>query len=807
MNYNLILSLVFFTNLAFSQSGTIIGLVKDKQDHPIPYATVTLLLSKDSTIIKGNMTDDNGIFAFNNVQENEYIVSVSQIGMRKNYSQKFIINKTVSEKKLGTITLDDEAATLSEVTITSKTPTFERKPDRTIVNVSSDLTSGSSTAMDILEKSPGVTVDKDGKISMNGKSGVMIMIDDKPTHLSGEQLSTLLSGMSAEQINQIELITNPSAKYDAEGTAGIINIKLKKSKMYGANGSISLTTSQGVYNRSNSNLNLNLRNEKLNLFGNYDANRREMFSNIVLKRNFRKGEELTSVFDQTTRLKNNTSGHSVKTGIDYFINNNNTIGFVFNGSFNPQTRSGSNYTTIFDGYSKIQSIINAENRNNVKFGDYSFNLNYESKLDTNGSKLNFDADFAKFLYQDHAHSIYSNYDSLSTLSSINALKYYTASDINIGSIKADFTKPLAKGWKLESGVKISFVHTDNNVLYHILEGEQEIPDTSRSNHFKYSENIIAAYSMVSKSWNKITIQTGLRGEQTLNKGYQQNNDSSFTRSYFKLFPTASISYNPSANHQWGLSYSRRIDRPDYQDMNPFRFYLDQYTYEQGNPFLRPQFSNNFELSYTFKHALSGMFAYSRTRDIITGITRQNDSTHVTYMHQENLDINDNYSLSLSLPVPIAQWLTSNNSLTANYSYFDSQFAGALLKVGKMNYSFNSSNQLQLKHNLSLQVDLRYNSPEQFAIFYIKSSYGVSLSIQKKILHEKGKIKLSAQNIIRNKYTSVDANFQNMDFSIRQRRDNQFISISFSYSFGKTNLAASRKHVTGAEEEKSRIKRD
>jgi len=791
---------------SFAQTGTINGYVKDKQNAPVSYANILLLLSKDSSIVKGNMADDNGFFSFENVPSNDYMLSVSQIGLKKYFTEKFSIDEQHTTKNIGTISMDSEASTLKEVVVSSQVPLFERKPDKTLVNVSSDLTAGGSTALDILKKSPGVIVDKDGNISLRGKSGVMVMVDGKQTFLSSEQLTSMLNAMSAEQINQIELITNPSSKYDAEGTAGIINIKLKKSKLHGTNGNFSLGYVQGVYDRENGNININHRNERLNAFGNYSANSRTNFNRILIERRFKKDGEINSIFNQDSWIKTMEQVHSVKTGVDFFINENNTIGMVVNGNYNPEDRIGTNYTGIYDRNKNLSSAVNTTNNNEVMFGNYSLNLNYETKLDTTGTQFNVDLDYAQFATENKGNFFYINYDSISNPVNANMIKNNAQSKIDISSFKADLVKPFRKGWKLESGIKSSFVNTDNDVKYFNVKNEEDILDTTKTNHFNYGENIHAVYGIMSKEWKKVTLQLGLRGEQTITKGYQQANDSSFTRSYFQAFPTASLSFIPGEKHEWGVSYSRRIDRPDYQDMNPFRFFLDQYTYEQGNPFLKPQFSNNYELSYTFMKFVSGVLSYSRTRDNITDITRQNDSTHVTYINKENLDINDNYSFTLSLPVPVGKWLTSNNSITTFYNFFNSAFADSTIKQGSLAYVISSSNQVQLKHNFSVQVDFNYTSAMLYGIFKMEPRYGLSLALQKKVLHDRGKIKLSVQNIVRNRYMSADVKFQNMDFNFKQERDNQFVSLSFSYKFGKTTVASSRKHTTGADDEKNRVKK-
>lgn len=799
--------LLSITTLSIAQTNLISGSVNDQQNTPVEFANVLLLLSKDSALVKGNITDEKGFFSFENIPSNEYIISINQIGMEKYYSEKFLINEDHSVKDLGEIVIKNETSTLKEVVITSKTPLFERKPDKTVVNVSSDIAASNSTALDVLTKSPGVMVDKDGNISMRGKSGVMVMIDGKQTFLSAEQLTNMLNAMSADQIEQIELITNPSSKYDAEGTAGIINLKLKKSKMYGTNGSLSLGYSQGNYDRENGSINLNHRTEKLNLFGNYNFNSFTTYNKIIIERKFVKNGSLDNVFKQDSWIKEGGSGNALKTGADYFINDNNTLGVIANLGYYPENRTGTNYTSIYNSQDVFSSAVHTFNKNKLMFGNYSMNLNYESKLDTSGTKLNIDADYAKFETENNGSFQFLNYDSIyNQTGNENEIKNDALSLTTIQSIKADLIKPLFNNkWKLETGAKASIVDTDNDLIFYNILNNTEILDTSKSNHFKYSENIFAAYGMMGREWKKLTLQVGLRGEQTIAKGYQETNDSSFTRSYFQLFPTASASFLPSEKHQWGISYSRRIDRPDYNDMNPFRFFLDQYTYQQGNPFLRPQFSNNYEFSYTYMQSLSGVLSYSRTRDNITDVTKQDDITHVTYVTKENLDINDNYSLTLSFPLPVAEWLTSNNSVTAFYNHFNSELSGGTINRGSLNYMINTSNQIKLPKKTTAQVDFFYNSSMVYAIFHMTPRYGLNLALQKKILNERGKIKISVRNLIRNEYMGADIKYENIDFFFRQKRDNRIFNISFTYTFGKTTVAQSRNRSTGADDEKNRVK--
>jgi iron complex outermembrane recepter protein len=801
------LFLSLFALLAQAQQGSISGTVNDSKNELAAFANVLLLRANDSTLVKGNITDEFGKFSFENIPFNDYFLSISLVGSAKYRSEQFSINNESPNKNWGTITLQAEASTLKEVVITSQKQLFERKPDKTVVNVSADLTADNATAMDILQKSPGITIDKDGNINMKGKTGVIVMIDGKQTYLSSDQLVNLLHSTQASQIEQIELITNPSSKYDAEGTAGIINLKLKKSKLYGTNGSASIAYSQGLYSRENASITLNHRTEKINVFGNYNCNVRNNFNSLLIDRRFKSNGALANTFKQNSWIKEQTLGNGLKTGIDYFINDKNTLGFIINAGYSAENGTGDNTTTILDGSNALSSSVYTYNTTKQLLGNYSGNVNYESKLDTSGTKLNVDVDFGKFTTQNNGHFAYTNYNHLNQITgSETKIRNNALALTTIQSIKADVTKPVFhKQWKLESGVKASSVTTDNEITYYNLFQNNETIDHGKSNRFIYDETIIAGYGIIGKEWKKFTLQIGLRGEQTLAKGNQQINDSTFTREYFQLFPTGSASYLPSEKHQWGLSYSRRIDRPDYEDLNPFKFFLDQYTYQQGNPFLQPQFSHNYEFSYTFMQALSGVLGYSRTNNIMMDITRQNDATHVTYVNKENLDRNDNYSFSLSFPVPIAKWLMSNNSITSFYNHFDSKFSEGRINTGSLSHSFNSSNQITLPKKISIQVDFFYNSAMVYGIFNMKPQYGLNLALQKKILNDRGKIKIAARNILRNEYQIGMIDFQNMDFTFKQKMDNRFISLSFTYNFGKTTVAQARKRTSGADDEKNRVK--
>ena len=609
-------------------AGKITGAIKDGGNQKvIDAATISLLKAKDSGIAKVAVTDKAGNFIFENVKSGNYLVMATSLGHSKVYSPLIAISKEQKTIDIGLLQLLPVDKNLKEVVVTSKKLMIERKIDKTIVNVDAAISNEGTTALEVLEKSPGVTVDKDGNVSLKGKQGVMIMLDGKPAYLSGAELANLLRSMPSNTLDQIEIMTNPSSKYDAAGNSGIINIKTKKNRLKGFNGSANLAYGQGFYPKTNNSVNLNYRNGKFNVFANVGANYRENVNNIDIQRLYKNEDKsLNAIFTQSAREMRFNSNYNAKIGADFYASNKTTFGIVLTGFTTPSRHEGDNTSYLKSSTGVVDSIVKAISYEKSGWKNGAINLNYRHQYDSTGRELTADVDY--LTYDSHRDQNFTNtsYSPDWDLKYQDVLLGQLPSLINIYTGKVDYVHPFKSGLKIETGLKTSFVETDNTAGYFKVIGNVKTPDYDKTNQFVYKENINAAYLNMNKEIKKWGLQAGLRLENTNYSGDQFGNplrtDSSFKRSYTGLFPTMFVSYKANDKNQLGFSYGRRINRPDYEDLNPFMFFIDKYTYGSGNPFLKPSYAHAFELSHTYNQFLTTTINYSNTKDLFAEIFEQ-----------------------------------------------------------------------------------------------------------------------------------------------------------------------------------------
>ncbi|HEY6162401.1 MAG TPA: outer membrane beta-barrel family protein [Bacteroidia bacterium] len=791
---------------AFPQVGghLVEGNVKDAKNTPLEFVNVLLLKASDSSLVKASVTDEKGDFVFENVADGEYRLKFSQAGFSDSMTERF---SAASQKHFDLI-LKDDPKVLDEVEVNAQRPLIEHKPGKTIVNVENSIIGSGGTVYDVLKRSPGVIIDNNGNITFKGKSGVLVMIDGKLTYLSGEQLTNLLKSMPADQAYQVELMSKPPSKYDASGNSGIINIKLKKSKYLGFNGTTFTTYSQGFYAKENVGLNLNYRTEKVNVFGNGFFAHRKSFERLDIVRKFRDSTgDLSSIFTQYSRMQSEADAFTFKGGMDYFISKKQTLGLQVNGNNSSHnSRHTFNSTSITNGDNEPLSSADTRSALQQAPSNLALNLNYKLDLDTLGGFFTADLDYARFGFGSDLQTSTNSYDSAgASLGLPYQLHSIVPLSVDIRSGKFDLSKPMGKTIKFECGAKSSLVTTDNDVRYFNVNNGVETIDSTKTNHFTYSENINALYADISKEWKKFSFELGLRGEQTLAKGHQVINDSDFTKNYFKLFPTMFLSYKINKKNQLDLSVNRRIDRPDYNDLNPFKDFLDPYTYMEGNPFLKPQFTNSAELSYTFMEAFSATVTYSRTTDIIMEVVKQVDSTRTSYATKDNLDVFENYDLELEIPVPITKWWVSENYFSLMYNAYKGNFQGAELNKSSTSWIFNSQNEFNFKKGWSGEMSFEYVSPMVYGISRIARQYDLTIGIQKKFYHDRFKIKVSCEDLIHNPGDIITVNYQNMDIYVKSRDEYRITRLTFIWNFGKTTVKYSRQHHSGAQDELDRVK--
>lgn len=817
---------VFFLLIAISLAGVaqtqtsrISGTVIDGSQKTIESATIALLRSKDSSTVKFTAADKNGKFNFENIGNGKYLVSISAVGHQKGFSEIFEISEAGKIVELKTIELIPQSKGMTNVTVTAKKPLIEHKIDRTVVNVEASITNAGNTALEVLEKSPGISVDRDGNISLKGKEGVMILIDGRPTQLGGTDLANLLRSMNASQLDQIEIMTNPPAKYDAAGNAGIINIKTKKNRQLGYNGSASVNYGQGFLPKVNESLNFNYRQNKWNLFTNLNHGFRQRNNRLDINRNFinENTKEIVSNFDQQARMKNEGTSYNAKIGADYFASKNTTFGIVLSGFSNDNSFLNRNTTNIIRTGDVSQT--KALSQSDRLFKNFSTNLNFRQILDTTGKELT--ADFDYITYDGKNTQSLSNYyfdgAGHETLKG-DTLYGKLPQGINIYSGKVDYTMPLKKGARFDAGIKASYVTTNANAIYDTVFYGAVSHDLSRTNGFDYKENINAAYVNLSgplgKKWSG---QLGLRLENTISKGFSNGysfdeitntfyaSDTSFNRNYTQLFPTAFLQYKFNEKNTFLLNYGRRIRRPNYQSLNPFIEYLDRYTYQQGNPNLKPQFSHNIELTHSFKGFFNTTLNYSKTTDIIQQTLEQIDSTNKTFVRQSNIASQRQWGLAINTNIAVTKWWRSNLYMNVYNNLFEGLINNTQVSIAATTFNINGSQQFTINPKLTAEVGGWFRTGAVEGVFVTTPMGGLNLGFSQQVIKGKGTIRLSVNDLLWTQKFKAISKYGTVDVAINERGESRVVNIGFSYRFSKGKMnGAPKRRASSASDEQSRV---
>ncbi|SDC83838.1 TonB-dependent receptor domain-containing protein [Pedobacter soli] len=804
----LIITLFFTTTQVFAQSTpkpNISGVILDENDKPADYVTVVLFKAADSSVVKTAFTDPNGSFGFIVAGKGTYFYKASNMGYKTLKSKIITVTEDNQKIDFGTAKLVATAQNLKDVNVAVTKPLIERKMDKIVMNVSNSSIMTGSSALEVLQKAPGVTVDQNDKISMMGKQGVLIQLDGKQTYMSSADVANLLRNMQSSDIESIELITNPSSKYDASGNSGIINIKTKKNKNGGTNGSVNGSLGYGKNLRGNAGLNLNHRTQKLNLFGNYNYGKFERDNLIAIDR-ISNGTPDT-YFMQVGESNRKQYNNNFKAGLDYFIDKKNTIGVLVNGYFNHGTEAGVNNTLIGPSFQKIDSTLISNSLQTNKYNNISYNLNYKSVLDTAGSEISADVDYSR--YNGNDGSDYANdylFANGSRIRPINYIRNNTPSIIDIKAFKVDYNVSLSKTVKLEAGVKSSWVKTDNDLQAEEFVNNNWQNDVRRSNQFVYDENVNAAYTNLNKQFKNTSIQIGLRMEQTNSKGNLITTNTVVKRSYWDFFPTLFVQQNLSKNNQLGFSYSRRIDRPSYDALNPFIYYLDQYTYNKGNPFLNPQYTHNFELSYTLLQKYMLTVGYSRVDDVIAEVILPDEAQKALYQTNANIATNISYSANLNVPVQITKWWQTNNNLNVFYLSFESpNLAGRALKTGKTSFQFKSQQTFTIVNGFTAELNGNYESPLDYGTLSLKARYSIDAGLSKTLFNKKASLKLALSDVFNMSENNLSSAYPGLTYTVHQKNETRVGRISFTYRFGKNEIKPARRRSTGTESEQGRMK--
>ena len=803
----IIFYLLIFTTapaLLFSQAAEINGNLSDAKSDPVIFANIALYNGLDSTLIKVEPSNEDGLFTFNNIDYGRYFMKVSYVGFHD-----FIIHEVNVDKpqiNLGRLTLAESAKELQEVVVSAQRRIVEVYSDRMVFNVQGTINSVGDNGLDLLRKAPGVLLDNNDNISVLGRSGVLVYVDGKRLPLSGEELANYLQNLVSEQIDRIDIISNPGSKYEAQGNAGIIDIKLKKDKNLGGNGNLALTASKGIQPRANISANGNFRNKIFNSFGSLGYNYTRSFMNMDY-------DSYQNDYFITERNRINTKLNSVnyRAGIDFFVSKYATLGVLVTGNNGNSSRDEKSLMSLYTRTNpdKLDSTLIATNISDRNFDQHTYNINYA--LSKNQATLNIDADFGRYLNKQEYYQPNNYFDPSGEVllnSVINEMN--TPSDIKIISFKTDYEKPMMFG-KLGLGVKVSKVISDNTFLYYDVVDGVSNQNNSRSNKFKYDENVYAGYlNYNAKLGEKWGITTGVRLEQTETKGDLTAFDPSLQQpavnsNYLSVFPSLGFSYQMSPINNFNFNAGRRINRPDYNVLNPFKMQVSELSFRKGNPFLKPEIVNNAELGYTLMNKYNFKVSYSRTKDQITRLIGPDDfNPKASYISWDNLAHQDVWSANASLPIDINKWWNLFANLSCNYLDNQADYGnGAIVDVQAFSYNFYGQNTFQLGKGFKGEISGNYSGPGVWGgVFKYDASYGITVGIQKKFFDNLN-VKLNMSDITNQLYWSGISNFNGLVSSGSGRWDSRRVALSINYDFGNSQIK-SRKRNTGLESEARRV---
>lgn len=793
---------VFFMMLTALNAQTISGKIKDAENNPLSKASVTLLRAKDSSLVKIDATGNDGGYIYTQVQPGIYFISASSVGYAASSSEVFELK--ADDIVAPDIILQKANTQLQGVTVTARRPLVEVKADKMVVNVEGTVNATGNDGIELLRRSPGVMVDKDDNITMAGKNGVQVYIDGKPSPLTGSDLANYLRSLQSSSIESIELITNPSARYEAAGNAGIINIRLKKDKSLGTNGNVNAGYNQGFYPKFNGGLSLNHRNKSVNIYGNYNYYNGKNYTTQSIYR-----EQADTVFDQNGIMNFKRNSHNYKAGVDFFVSPKSTIGLMSNGTLADQSFDNEGPMSIsYKPTGVVDRILVAKTTMNGKRDNLNFNANYRY-ADTSGRELNIDADygFYKINSNQYLPNIYYRADGRTELYR-NVYRMVAPTDIDLLAFKADYEQRLGQG-KISFGGKSGYVKTSNDFQRYDVINNSDLLDVNRSNQFNYKEYINALYLSYNRAFKGYAIQVGLRAENTNSDGRSVNEhlhyDSVLHRNYTDLFPSASVTFNKNPLNQLTFSYSRRIDRPSYENLNPFEFKLNDYVYMKGNTELKPQYTNSFTITNVYKYKLTTKLDYSHVRDMFAQVVDTTERSK-SFQTTRNLASQDVLSLNVSYPFMYKQFMMFSN-LTTNYSKYKAEFGpGRVIDLDNFSLQYFVQNTLKFgeKKDWTAELTGLYISPFVWGgTFKGKAMGSVDLGLQKTILNGKGTIKTSVTDIFNTMRFKGDSDYGGAYNRVNVKWESQQFKINFNYRFGSAQVKAARQRKTAAEEERNR----
>lgn len=794
----LIVSCFFFIDSAIAQHA-IKGAVVNEANEPIQAASVYLITNTAKAILKTAVTNEKGEYTIIDYPKGKFQIEVTAVGYEKVQSETFdVLEQTLIIPTLTLVALNNQ---IEAVTVQGELPLIQNQHGKLVMNVENSSLAAGNNALEVLKRAPGVVVDKDDNITLMGQQGVNVTIDGRQTYMSSEQLATFLKSTDGAQIKSIELSTTRSAKDDAEGAAGVINITMKKNKLEGFNGTFIASGGYGRHFRGNSSLNLNYKKNNTTIFGNYAYTNNKTIEELQIDRTIQ-DDIVSTLFVQDAEFIELDKTHNYKFGLEQKTSDRNIFMVQFSGinNFEDQKNPGTTYISVPNG--PLDSLMISDAFNLEKFNRYSFNANNEFKIDTMGKKLTADVDYSFFNTDSDIDYTYRTYfPDMTYIYDPEFERSDLGVDIKIFAAKVDYMQPLWKG-NVESGLKFSSVNSKNSILFENKENNIWVNNLERSNLFDYTEEIAAAYFDYSTMIKKWGIKAGLRGEYTFSDGLSITENKQVKRDYLNLFPSAALSYNLSENHVFSISYARKVTRPNYRNLNPFEYYVDKRTYQKGNPYLNPQFTDGFAFNYSLLKMFNIALGHDITSDAIVESLGQDDVLKTTWITKENLGKQSTSYLNLTIPYRIGQFWSMFNNLTGIYMHFNGQVAGYEVDAGSLFFQGNSTQTFKVNKQLSFELAMRYNSKFIYNLYEIQPKFNTDLGMSYSFKDERSSLKLAVTDVFHSNHNNVFTNFEKFDSKIRQYGDAQAIRLTFNYKFGNLKQASRRRDNSSEEKERA-----
>lgn len=786
-----ILIFTFFVVMSYLTQGQIYkGIVRDSQDQPIAFANVIAERNIDKALITGGITDENGQFEINVSADKPFVLVISFIGYED-------WKKEISENKdtdLGLIVLQESNNELDEVVVTVRRPLIKRKVDRLIFDIEKSVVTSGGDGIDVLQKTPGVRVDGDN-IGLIGKSSVRVLVNNRLSPLTGEDLSNYLRSLSSEDISRIEVITNPPAKYEAEGNSGLINIILKKVKRDYFGGNIRATYRQASYPSAFLGGGITHQKNKWSLFSNInsgDGSLRVTETNKIFYP--------TQTWDTDTKIRYFTKFVSGRAGVDYDINENTSIGVQYIGTTDKPDNDEKTATNIFNSANSLDSLLLTGAHSNRKTYSHSLNGHFKKVFDTIGKTMTADVDY--FTYNNNLDRVNST-DSFLPDGDINSTEVFrntSKQDIESFTSNINFEWPL-KFTNLEFGGKLSFIENNSDVGAFNFQNNEFVNDANQSNEFKYKENTQAIYVSSNKSLKKWDFKLGFRLELTQTEGNSITLNQVNRNDYTKLFPTAYVTYNPNDDNSWSLNYGKRINRPSYSSLNPFRWYSNPYSYTEGNPFLQPSFVDNFELSHLFKNNLNSSLYVSITEDGTDQVTLTDSDTNIQATVRRNFLEEYVIGLTQSYTFNKVRWFESYLQYDLGFSKIKSDIPNTIKEQDGFNFYFSVDNSFYFNNKKTFLGELNfwYSSPGVGGVDYITESYATDIGLKLLLFEKQFQISLVGSDIFRTNESTIKSVVNNIRQEYRNYYDNRQFRVSMVYRFGNSNIKSKSKRFSNEEE--------